>query len=109
MERTEPLSGDDRAQLREQYRNRLGQYKSANAELADIAWTLSELEQQIVALEADLAREDDPQLARRISDLRRWRGSLEETVLRHMYRAEELLGEVAELRAALAENAPADR
>jgi septal ring factor EnvC (AmiA/AmiB activator) len=104
MEHTEPQSTDGRAQLHQQYRNQISQYKSANAELADIAWTLSELEQQISALEADLAQEHTPHLARRISDLRRWRGALEETVIRHMYRTEELLAEVDQLRAALAEN-----
>jgi septal ring factor EnvC (AmiA/AmiB activator) len=109
MERTEPPPSDQRDQLRQEYRDQLGQYKSANAELADIAWTLSELEQQISALETDLEHGPDPQLARRISDLRRWRGVLEETVLRHMYRTEELLAEVAQLRAALSQDAPADR
>jgi phage shock protein A len=108
MERTEPQSGDGREQLRQRYRNQLSQYKSANADLADIAWTLSELEQQISGLEADPEWQTNPQLARRISDLRRWRGTLEETALRHMYRAEELLTEVAQLRTALAQAAPTD-
>ncbi len=97
--------GDGRTQLHQQYHNQLSQYKSANAALADVAWTLSELEQQIRTLDAELEREASPQLARRINDLRRWRGVLEETVLRHMYRAEEILAEVTRLRAALAQDA----
>jgi uncharacterized protein YdcH (DUF465 family) len=109
MKRTEPQSEDDREQLRQQYRNQLSQYKSANAELADIAWTLSELEQQISALEAERERNADAHLARRISDLRRWRGALEETVLRHMYRTEEIMATVAQLRIALGQDAPANR
>ncbi len=106
MEHTKPDSGDGREQLHQQYRDQLSQYKSANASLADIAWTLSELEQQIGTLETN--QEPDPQLARRISDLRRWRSTLEETVLRHMYRTEELMATVAQLRTALAHTIPPD-
>jgi chromosome segregation ATPase len=101
MERTEQPADDSREQLRRQYREQLGRYKSANAELADVSWTLSDLEQQIGALESDLAQHNDERLARRIRDLRRWRESLEETVLQHMYRTEDLCAEIAQLRAAL--------
>ncbi|MBX0331397.1 hypothetical protein K2Z83_27475 [Oscillochloris sp. ZM17-4] len=101
MERTDTQADDSREQLRQQYREQISQYKSANAELADVAWTLSELEQQISALEAELAEHEDKHLARRIRDLRRWRSSLEDSVLRQMYRAEEIAGEVAQLRTAL--------
>jgi predicted nucleic acid-binding Zn-ribbon protein len=107
MERTEPEARSAREELRQQYRDRLSQYKSANADLADIAWTLSELEQQISALEAERSRGASEQLDRRIRDLRRWRNTLEENVLRHMYRTEELLEAVAQLRSALAQDAPA--
>ncbi|MEI7770816.1 MAG: hypothetical protein WCI67_12535 [Chloroflexales bacterium] len=106
MERTETQPGNSSEPLRQQYHRQLSQYKSANAELADIAWTLSELEQQISTLETALAEEADPQLARRISDLRHWRGALEETVIRHMYRTEELRAALTQLRAALAHDAP---
>lgn len=101
MERTVPEARSAREELQQQYRDQLSQYKSANAELADISWTLSELEQQIGALEADLSGGSNEQLDRRIRDLRRWRSALEENVLRHMYRAEELLSAVAQLRSAL--------
>jgi uncharacterized protein YdcH (DUF465 family) len=104
MKRTESEARSTHEELRQQYRDRLSQYKSANAELADIAWTLSELEQQISTLEADHSHQASKQLDRRIRDLRRWRSALEENVLRHMYRTEELLSAVAQLRSALAED-----
>ncbi|NNJ13563.1 hypothetical protein EKD04_024875 [Chloroflexales bacterium ZM16-3] len=106
MERTESQVGGSREQLRQQYREQLSQYKSANAELADISWTLSELEQQIGTLEGELAAHDDKHLARRIRDLRRWRSSLEDSVLRRMYRAEALSAEVDQLRSALNQKLP---
>ncbi|EFO79668.1 hypothetical protein OSCT_2450 [Oscillochloris trichoides DG-6] len=89
---------DRYAQLRQHYYDQLSRYKSANAELADVAWTLAELEQQIANLEGDFERTNDERIAHRLRDLRRWRGSLEETVLRNMYRAEALLAEVTQLR-----------
>lgn len=106
MERTESPADDSREQLRRQYRAQLSRYKSANAELADVSWTLSELEQQIATLEDELSQHHDAQLARRISDLRRWRDTLEETVIRHMYRAEEISAEVDQLRSALSAEQP---
>jgi chromosome segregation ATPase len=106
MEHTEPEARSAREELRQQYRDQLSRYKSANAELADISWTLSELEQQLSALEADLSHEASESLERRIRDLRRWRGALEENVLRHMYRTEELLSTVAQLRNALQQADP---
>jgi predicted nucleic acid-binding Zn-ribbon protein len=99
----------EREELRRRYRDQLGQYKSANAELADISWTLAELEQQIATLEAEEQAAPTAPLTRRISDLRRWRSSLEEHVLRHMYRAEAIAAEVALLRAALHQQGDAER
>lgn len=101
MEPTEQPTIDNREVLRRQYREHLSRYKSANADLADIAWTLSELEQQIGGLEDERKQSNDPYLSQRLSDLRRWRDSLEEAVLRHMYLTEELSTEIAQLRAAL--------
>ncbi len=92
---------DRYAELRQQYHEQLSRYKSANAELADVAWTLAELEQQIANLEEDFERTHDERIAHRLRDLRRWRGVLEETVLRHMYRAEAISAEVDKLRQVL--------
>jgi hypothetical protein len=103
MEHKEPQAGDSREELRRHYREQLSRYKSANAELADICWTLADLEQQISALEDELAAGDNWHLDRRIRDLRRWRDVLEESALRRMYRTEELSAEVAQLRSALNE------
>lgn len=108
MEPTEPATEQSRQQLFRHYREQLSRYKSANAELADVAWTLAELEQQISTLEADLAQNYDDYLAQRIKDLRRWRDSLEESVLQHMFLADELSDQVAQLRTALT-NLPPDR
>lgn len=90
--------GAERAQLRLRYRDRLDQYRSLNAELSDLSWTLADLEQQIAALGAQLGDTSDPAQLRRIGDLRRWKEALEENILQHMYRTEELAAEVAELR-----------
>ena len=84
--------------LRQQQRALLGALKTLNAERADLEWTLAELEQQIAALHSE---GEDHTVARRISDLRRWRSTLEDRVLRHMYRAEELEAEIGRLRALL--------
>lgn len=76
-------------------RELLGTLKTVNAALADLEWSLAELEQQIVGLEAELGRAHDPAIERRLRDLRRWRGALEERTLRHMFRAEELSAALA--------------
>jgi predicted nucleic acid-binding Zn-ribbon protein len=96
--RTESLS-TDQERMRQQQRALLGALKTVNAERADLEWTLAELEQQLAALHSE---GDDPTVARRINDLRRWRSTLEDRVLRHMYRAEELEAEIGRLRAQLA-------
>lgn len=71
-------------------RELLGALKTTNAAVADLEWALAELEQQIAALEAELAASGEGAVERRLRDLRRWRGALEERALRQMYRAEEL-------------------
>ncbi|NTW01936.1 MAG: hypothetical protein HGA19_11705 [Oscillochloris sp.] len=105
MKRLESQAGNSYEQLLRKYRDQLSQFKSANAELADTAWTLAELEQQLSTLEDEIAAQPNDNLIRRINDLRRWRDSLEEAVLRNMYRTEELSAEVADLRNALAQEA----
>lgn len=89
---------EERSQLQLRYRDRLDQYRSLNAELSDLSWTLSDLEQQIAALSAQPDGQPGAAQHRRISDLRRWKEALEENILQHMYRTEELAAEVAELR-----------
>lgn len=89
---------EERAQLQLRYRERLDQYRSLNAELSDLSWTLADLEQQIAALSAQPGDQPGTAHERRISDLRRWKEALEENILQHMYRTEELAAEVAELR-----------
>jgi hypothetical protein len=37
-------------------------------------------------------------VSRRIGDLRRWRSTLEDRVLRHMFRVDQLEGEIQRLR-----------
>jgi hypothetical protein len=92
--RTNSLSTESE-RLRQQQRALLGALKTVNAERADLEWTLAELEQQIAALRAEAS---DHTVARRLNDLRRWRSSLEDRVLRHMFRAEELEAEIRRLR-----------
>ena len=92
--RTDSLS-PEHERLRQQQRSLLGALKTVNAERADLEWTLAELEQQIAALRADAG---DHAVARRLNDLRRWRSTLEDRVLRHMFRAEELEAEIGRLR-----------
>lgn len=82
--------GAEQERRNKQQRELLGALKTVNAELADLEWTLAELEQQIGALAAELTGAYDSAVERRLRDLRRWRGVLEERVLRQMYRAEEL-------------------
>jgi predicted nucleic acid-binding Zn-ribbon protein len=89
---------EERAQLRLRYRERLNQYRSLNAELSDLSWTLADLEQQIAGLRGQLGDPPEAAQARRITDLRRWKETLEENILKHMYHTEELAAEVAELR-----------
>ncbi|WP_129628116.1 hypothetical protein [Candidatus Oscillochloris fontis] len=97
---------DHYTQLRQQYQEQLSRYKSANAELADVSWTLAELEQQIANLAEDYERSNDERIAHRLRDLRRWRDVLEETVLRNMYRTDAISAEVAQLRQALEADSP---
>lgn len=99
-------AADDQERLLKLYREQLSAYKSVNAELSDLSWTLADLEQQIAGLAADLAAEPNPGLERRLSDLRRWKETMEESVIRHMYRAEELAASIADLRRIL--QAPPD-
>ncbi len=97
--RTDSVSADQE-RLRQQERALLSALKTINAERADLEWTLAELEQQIEALRAE---ESDHTVARRLNDLRRWRSTLEDRVLRHMYRAEELEAEIRRLHEQLRE------
>lgn len=99
----EPAAGDERAQAHRRYRDLLAEYKSVNAELSDLSWTLAELEQQIASLVEEYAAGPERSLERRLRDLRRWKESLEEGVLRHMYRAEELAALIGDMRRTIAD------
>lgn len=90
----------DHAALAAQYREQISQYKSLNAELADLEWTLTDVERQVAALRqpSDLSTSSDPQ---RISDLERWKNALEEQILQRLYRVETLATSIAHLRLAL--------
>lgn len=94
--------------LLKQYREQLSEYKTVNAELADLAWTLAELEQQIAGLRDEIAVQSGEQPEARLRDLQRWHEGLEERVLRQMFRAEALAQEVAELRRSLSTQAKLD-
>lgn len=98
-EETEAMA--ERERLARRYRDLLGEYKTVNAELTDVAWTLADLEQQIAALDAT-ANKTSPHTQQRLLDLRRQRDALEEQALQRMYRAEAMAEELARLRAALA-------
>ncbi|NJM07152.1 hypothetical protein HC891_14660 [Candidatus Gracilibacteria bacterium] len=100
---------DDR--LHKLYREQLSQYKSANAVLHDLAWTLAELEQQITALISDASEREqtDETHTRRLSDLQRWKTALEDSVLRQMLRADELAAQVASARAQLHNSTGAEK
>jgi chromosome segregation ATPase len=98
-----PTAGDERARVHQRYRKLLAEYKSVNAELSDLSWTLAELEQQIGGLLEEYAAHPERSLERRLRDLRRWKESLEESVLRHMYRAEELADLLTEMRRTIAD------
>jgi len=93
----ESVTPAERARLQKQQRDLLGALKTVNAELADLSWTLAELEQQIAALAADQHAQHEAAAARRIGDLQRWRSAIEERVLRHMFRADALAAELAAL------------
>ena len=84
------LGAPDQERHNKQQRELIGALKTINAELADLEWTLAELEQQIAALAATLEGAYELAVERRLRDLRRWREVLEERVLKQMYRAEEL-------------------
>jgi len=96
-------ANESAAQAHQRYHEALAEYKSVNGELSDLSWTLAELEQQIASLVAEHIARPEPSLERRLRDLRRWKESLEETVLRHMYRAEELAAALAEMRRTIAD------
>lgn len=102
-----PTASEERARTHRRYRELLAEYKSVNAELSDLSWTLAELEQQIAGLVEEHTARPERSLERRLRDLRRWKESLEESVLRHMYRAEELAPLLAEMRRSIAD-LPAD-
>jgi predicted nucleic acid-binding Zn-ribbon protein len=84
-------------QPHERRRELLGTYKTVNAELADLTWTLAELEQQIATLTDEAAVSPSPSASRRLDDLQRWQDTLEERILRLMYRADELMAAIERL------------
>jgi hypothetical protein len=79
-------------------RELLGSYQTVNGELADLTWTLAELEQQIALLTDEAATSAKPTIITRLNDLRRWQSTLEERILRLMYRADELMAALERLR-----------
>lgn len=91
----------ERERLMKLYREQIGQYKSVNAELADLEWTLADVERQIAELRMHEEPVAEVMQARRLSDLERWKSSLEEGILQRLYRAEALAAAVAGLRDAL--------
>jgi hypothetical protein len=90
-----PDIAEDECQA-ERRRELLSTYKTINGELADLTWTLAELEQQIATMAAEVS--PPPEISMRLQDLRRWQGLLEERILGYMYRADELMAELARLR-----------
>lgn len=98
----EATTASERERVHKRFREQLAEYKSVNAELSDLSWTLAELEQQLAGL-AQAPDAQDSKVERRLGDLRRWKESLEENVLRHMYRAEELAASIAEMRRTIAD------
>lgn len=101
MDHTADRELPERERLLKQYREQVGHYKSVNAELADLEWTLADVERQIEALRREAAATPDEAIARRLHDLTRWKGSLEEGILQRLYRVEALVAAIARLRAEL--------
>ena len=84
--------------LQQRRRELLGIYKTINGELADLNWTLAELEQQIATLAAEVTVAAHPETRLRLLDLRRWQGALEERILSHLYRVDEVLAALERLQ-----------
>jgi DnaJ-domain-containing protein 1 len=97
-----------REQLQHTYREYLSQYKSINAELSDLAWTLADLEQQITLLTGRFNEAPDSHIEQRLHDLQHWKESLEDIVLRQMDRADELSILIGELRRHLSDDSSVD-
>lgn len=85
-----------RSELRLHYRERLALHKQLNEALHNLHWSLEELEQQINQLSAEQAEADAnaPQVAQRISDLRIWKGDLEERLLSKMIAVDDLAAQL---------------
>lgn len=92
---SDPAEGD---LVQQQRRELLSIYKTINGELADLNWTLAELEQQIASLTAELSVATHPETQRRLLDLRRWQGALEERILSHLYQIDEVLAALERLQ-----------
>jgi hypothetical protein len=85
--------------VQQRRRELLSIYKTINGELADLNWTLAELEQQIATLAAESSDATHPEARLRLLDLRRWQGALEERILGHLYQIDEVLAALEQLQA----------
>ncbi|MFQ3661110.1 MAG: hypothetical protein SNJ69_01815 [Chloroflexaceae bacterium] len=90
----------EREDVARRYRELLSTYKTINAEVAELAWSLADLEQQIATLAASTGVAG-ARLRQRLRDLRHQRDALEEQALQRMDQAEAIAGELARLRRAL--------
>ncbi len=87
----------ERERLVKLYREQIGAYKSVNAELADLEWTLADVERQIGSLREQSDAAGAAASAWHLRDLEHWKNALEEGVLQRMYRAEALATAIAQL------------
>lgn len=92
----------EREDVARRYRELLSTYKTLNAELAEMAWSLADLEQEIATLTAATGAAG-ARVRQRLRDLRRQRDILEEQSLQRMEQAEAIAAELGRLRRALGE------
>ncbi len=90
----------EREDVARRYRELLSTYKTINAEVAELAWSLADLEQEIATLAASTVAAG-ARLRQRLRDLRQQRDALEEQALRRMDQAEAIAAELARLRQTL--------
>jgi predicted nucleic acid-binding Zn-ribbon protein len=96
------VAPEEREDVARRYRELLSAYKTLNAEVADLAWALADLEQEIATLAAATGAAG-ARARQRLRDLRRQRDALDEQALRQMDQAETIAAELARLRRALDE------
>ena len=92
---------------RAHYRELLNTYKTANEKLHDLSWRLHDIDEEIAVLVrecADLSAEAAEALQQQVTDLRFWKSTLEDMILRQMLRIDELGSTLAHLRRSLNES-----